>query len=58
MSPEAAQQGDWVEDRIHELRYDRGYQAKVERIRQAVAEGSFEGTVTTRDDLERLRSEI
>ena len=48
----------WVAQRIIEVRSDRDHQAKVNRIRAAVDNGTFQGRVTTTADLDRLTDEI
>lgn len=48
----------WVADRLAEVQADREHQAKVRRIREAVAAGAFEGHVTTSGDLDRLGDEL
>ncbi len=53
-----ARQHDWMEDRIADLRHDPEYLAKVQRIREGVADGSYKGQVTTRSDIESLIKDL
>jgi hypothetical protein len=48
----------WVAQRVAEVQADEEHRAKVERIRAGVADGSFQGHVTTPADLDRLTDEV
>jgi hypothetical protein len=47
----------WVTGRIAELRDDQSHREKINRIRQGVSDGSYQGQVATAADIDRLLAE-
>lgn len=56
--PSTVRSDGWIAERIAEVRADGDHQAKVRRIRAAVAAGTFDGEITTTADIDALAAEI